>query len=163
MDCTRSLLPFPSLEFLRDLWIAKILFVEVKQVQMQAVFHLALAQIVQVRLPVPVVRQIFRYMPRQKNMPCVATIQHPLGDVDPSSSNVCFVVHIGDSVNRTAVNSHPHLDVRMVLQNFANLQRASRRLFRAVKEKSAIPSPVDTRLSLSLASAERKHSVLRTI
>src|SRR4029453_5263505 len=96
MDCTRSLLPSSSLELLRDLWIAEVLFVKVKQVQAQAVLHLALAQIVQVRLPGGVVRQIFRYMPGQKNMPCIATIQHPLGDVDPSSSKVCLVVHIGD-------------------------------------------------------------------
>src|SRR4029450_686743 len=68
-------------------------------------------------------------------MPCIATIQDPLGNVDPSSSKVCLVVHIGDSVNRTAVNSHPQLDLRMILQSPANLQRASGRLFRAVKEK----------------------------
>jgi hypothetical protein len=47
---------FSSLELLRDLWIAEILFVEVKKMQVQAMFHLALAQIVQVRLPVAVVR-----------------------------------------------------------------------------------------------------------
>jgi hypothetical protein len=51
-------------------------------VQAQAVLHLALAQIVQVRLPVAVIGQIFRYMPRQKNMPGIAAIQHPLRDVD---------------------------------------------------------------------------------
>ena len=47
---------FSSLELLRDLRIAEILFVEVKQMQAQTVLHLALAQIVQVRLPVAVVR-----------------------------------------------------------------------------------------------------------
>ena len=43
-------------ELLRDLRIAEILFVEVKQMQAQPMLHLALAQIVQVRLPVAIVR-----------------------------------------------------------------------------------------------------------
>src|SRR4030095_9535905 len=98
MDCTRSLLPFSSLEFLRDLWIAEVILVKIKQMQTQAVLHLALAQIVQVRLPVAILGQIFRYMRGQKNMPGIATIQHPLGNVDPRSCKVRFVVHIGDSV-----------------------------------------------------------------
>src|SRR4029453_983638 len=63
------------LDLLRDLWIAEVLFVKIKQVQAQAVLHLALAQIVQVRLPVPVMGQIFRQMPGQKNMPGIATFE----------------------------------------------------------------------------------------
>ena len=46
--------PFPSPEFPGDLRIAETILVEVKQVQAQPVLHLALAQIVQVRLPVPI-------------------------------------------------------------------------------------------------------------
>ncbi len=68
-------------------------------------------------------------------MPCVAAIQHPLGDVDPSSSKVCLVVHIGDSVDGATVNSHPHLDLRMLLQSPANLKSTSHRFFRAMEEK----------------------------
>jgi hypothetical protein len=50
----RCLLPSSPLELLRDLWIAKIVFVEVKEVQAQPMLHFALAQIVQVWLPMPV-------------------------------------------------------------------------------------------------------------
>ena len=46
------------------MWIAEIVFVEINQVQPQPVLHLTLAEIVQVRLPVPVLGQILRYMPR---------------------------------------------------------------------------------------------------
>src|SRR5437588_7145290 len=64
------LLPsFPSPEFLRNLWIAEMIFVEVEEVQAQAVLYFTLAQIVQVRLPVPVLSQVVGHMPRQKNMP----------------------------------------------------------------------------------------------
>src|SRR4030095_5657060 len=78
----RLLQSVSTLEVPRDLGIAEIFFVEVKQAQAQAVLHLTLAQIVQVRLPVPVLGQIFRQMPGQKNMPGIATPQHPLGDID---------------------------------------------------------------------------------
>jgi hypothetical protein len=84
---------------------------------------------------VAVLGQIFRYMRGQKDMPSIATIQHPLGDVDPSSSKVCLVVDIGYAVNRAAVNPHPQLNMRMISQSSVNLERASRRVFRAAKEK----------------------------
>ena len=74
---------FPSWrELFRNLWIAETIFVEIKQVQAQSMLYLALAQIVQLRLPVPIIGQIFRHMPGQKNMPAIAAIQHPLGHID---------------------------------------------------------------------------------
>ena len=63
MDRGRLLPSFPWLKFLRDLWIAEVVFIKVKQVQAQAVFHFTLAQVMQVRLPVPVLGQILGYMP----------------------------------------------------------------------------------------------------
>ena len=38
------------------MWVAEIVFVEINQVQPQPVLHLTLAEIVQIRLPVPVFR-----------------------------------------------------------------------------------------------------------
>ncbi len=52
----------PSPELLGDLWVAKVIFAQVEQVQAQPVLHLTLTQIVQVRLPVPVLGQIFGYV-----------------------------------------------------------------------------------------------------
>ena len=43
MNHGRFVLPFSSLEFLRDLWIAETIFVDTKEVQPQSVLHLALA------------------------------------------------------------------------------------------------------------------------
>jgi hypothetical protein len=49
------LLPSSSApEFLRDLWITEILLAEIEKVQAQPVLHLALAQVVQARLPVAI-------------------------------------------------------------------------------------------------------------
>jgi hypothetical protein len=58
--------------------------------QAQSVLHFALAQIVQVRLPVPVLGQGRPPRAGQKNMPGVAAIQHPLRDIDSRSRYVCF-------------------------------------------------------------------------
>ena len=81
---TGRLLPSSSsLEFVRKMWIAEIVFAEIKQVQPQPVLNLTLAEIAQVRLPVPVLNQIFRYMPGQKNMPGIAAIHDALRHVDP--------------------------------------------------------------------------------
>ena len=62
MNRGRLLPSFPSPEFLRNLWIAEIVFVEINNVQPQTVLHLTLAQSVQVRLPVAVLGQIFGYV-----------------------------------------------------------------------------------------------------
>ena len=131
--------PSSSPEFLRDLWIAETIFVEAKQVQVQPVLHFTLTQIVQARLPVSILGQIFRHVCGQKNMPCIATIQHPLRDIDSRSCKVRFVVNIGDPIDRAAVNSHPHLNMRMPLQRSANLESTSHRFFRTVEEKERHP------------------------
>src|SRR6266536_862213 len=126
---------FPLLDLRRDLWVAKIIFVDIKKVQAQAVLHLTLAQIMQVRLPVPVLEQIFGYMRGQKNMPGIAALQHALGNIYSRSGKVRFVVHIAHSIDWAIVNSHPHLNMRMILQGPAYLQSASHRFFGATKEK----------------------------
>ncbi len=121
------------------MWVAEIVFVEINQVQPQPVLHLILAEIVQVRLPLPVLGQIFRYMARQKNMPGIAAIHDALCHVDPRSRDVRLVINIGDLIHWAAVHSHPQLDMRMLLQRFADLERTSHRLFRTVEEKERHP------------------------
>ena len=51
-------------------------------------FYLAIAHVVQVRLPMTVLGKIFRDPFREKNMPGVAAIHHALGHVDSSSGNI---------------------------------------------------------------------------
>jgi len=122
-------------------------------VQAQSMLYLALAQILQVRLPVPVLGQILRHVPGQKNMPDIAAIQHPLRDIYSRSCKVCFVVHIGNSVDWATVNSHPHLNTRMILQGPANLESTSHRFLRAMEEKER--HPVSRRHSLEFAACFR--------
>src|SRR5439155_21968954 len=150
----RRLLPsFSSLEFLRNLWIAQIVFVEINNVQAQPVLHFPLAQVVQVRLPVPILGQILRHMTGQKNMSRIAAIQHPLGDIYSRSCKVRFIVYIGNSVDWATVNSHPHLNTRMILQGSADLERTAYRFFRAAKKKKR--HPVSRRHSIEFAACLR--------
>jgi hypothetical protein len=44
----------------------------------------------------------------------IATIHHPLRDVYPSASDVCPIIDIGNLIDRSAVHSHPYLDMRMI-------------------------------------------------
>ncbi len=111
--------------------------------------HLTFAQIVQVRLPVPILGQILRHMPRQKNMPGIAAIQHPLRDIDSRSCKVRLVVHIGDPIDWATVNSHPHLNTRMILQGPADLERTSHRFFRTAEKKER--HPISSRYSIEFA------------
>ncbi|PYJ93281.1 MAG: hypothetical protein DME54_05855 [Verrucomicrobia bacterium] len=66
----------------------EIVLVEINQVHPQPVLHPTLAKIVQIRLPVPVLGQIFRYMPGQKNMPGIAAIHDALRHVDSSAGHI---------------------------------------------------------------------------
>jgi hypothetical protein len=95
--------------------IAEAILIKVKQVQAQPVLHLALPQVVQVRLPVAILGQIFGDVLRQKNMPRIAAIHHALRHIDSRSGDVGFLVNIDDSVDRPAVNSHPQPDARTIL------------------------------------------------
>src|SRR5438105_15838806 len=78
-------------------------------------------------------------MAGRKNMPGIAAIHDALCHVDPPSRDVRLVVNIGDLIHWAAVHSHPQLDMRMLLQCSADLERTSHRLFRTVEEKERHP------------------------
>jgi hypothetical protein len=65
----------------------------------------------------------------------ITTIQYPLRYVHPRSGDTCFVVNILHSINWATVNSHPHLNVRMLMQGSANLESTSHRFLGTAKEK----------------------------
>src|SRR5438132_9650423 len=71
----------------------------------------------------------------------MASIQHTLRDIESFPCYIGFVVKIGDSVDWAAVNSHPQLDTRVILQSSADLECAAYRFFRALKKKERHPVP----------------------
>ena len=58
----------------------------------------------------------------------ISAIEHALSDVNACPGNIDAVVHVRDLVDGTAVNSHPHLNFRLVLERFHNFQRTTHRL-----------------------------------
>ena len=125
--------------------------------QAQPVLDFAFTEIMQARLPIPVLAQVLRHVRRQKNMPGIAAIHHALRNIDSRTGYVRFLINISDSVDRTAVNSHPQADVWMILQCSANLERTPGRLFRTVKknERHPIAGRHSDELAACFRSAER--------
>src|SRR5262245_25965337 len=90
----------------------------------------------------------------QENVSGITAIKHSLRDVDSRSYKVRFVVNIGNAIDWTAVNPHPHLNVRMILQGSADLQSASYRFLGAVEKKQG--HPVSHRHPVKLAACFRQ-------
>ena len=107
--------------------------------QAQSMLDLAFAEIVQARLPMPVLAEVLGNMRGEKNMPGIAAIHHSLRHVDSGTGYIHFLINIRDSVDRAAVNSHPQLDTRMILQRSADLERTPGRFFRTVEENERHP------------------------
>jgi hypothetical protein len=74
------------------------------------VLDFAFAKILQVRPPLAVLLEVLGYTFGKKDVPGIATIHYPLGDVDSAAGQVGPVVNIGDFVYWAAVNPHPQTE-----------------------------------------------------
>ena len=140
----------PLSETSRRRRVAEFLGVEIEHVKADAMLHFALAQIVQTRLPLAILLEVLRNPSRKEDVTGITAIHHPLRHVDPGAGDVGPPTHVGHFAHRAAMNSHSHRDLRMLLQRFGNLERATRRFLGAVAKDSAIPSPVGSLTSCSL-------------
>ena len=95
-------------------------------------FHFVFAELGEVGTPLWILFEIVRHVFGEQNMSGIAAIHHPLGDVNSSAGNVRLLIEIGDLVNRSAVNAHPHFQFRMTLERFADFQSAENRRLGAV-------------------------------
>jgi len=84
-------------------------------------------KVVQIRFPFVILPEIIGYSPRKKNVSGVAAIHHPLRHVNAYSSNVTLIIYIGDLIHGAAVNPHPQLQLWVLTQLAANLQRTTDR------------------------------------
>src|SRR5215469_11857236 len=96
-------------------------------------------------------------------MPVVSAIHDPLRKVDPSSGDVCRIVYVANLVDRSAMNAHSQLQLRILFQLLADLDRTPHGGFRTVKKTSAMPSPTGSWISFPASLALRTCSVPRTI
>src|SRR5256886_17192202 len=82
-------------------------------------------KVVQIRFPFVILPEIIGYSPRKKNGSGVPAIHHPLRHVNAYSSNVTLIIYIGDLIHRAAVDPHSQVQLWMLTQPAANLQRTT--------------------------------------
>src|SRR5205823_2335722 len=85
--------------------------------------------------------EVVRYMFGEENVSGIATIHHPLRDVDSSAGNIRLLIEIGDLVDRPAVNAHPHFQFRMTPERLTDFQSAENRRLGAVAKNQGATVP----------------------
>src|SRR4029079_11267795 len=100
----------------------------------KSMFHLTFAQVVQVRSPMSVVCQVVSHVVGQKNVTGVTAIHYSLGDVNSRACDVDTLVHVGDPVDRPAMDSHSDMDLRKNFERICDFERASNRFLGTPKE-----------------------------
>jgi hypothetical protein len=101
-------------EFFRQFWIAQFSTVEIDHIDALAVFNRAVAQVMQLRLPLPVVLQIVGDMSRKKNVSRISAVHHPLCDVNSSTCDIYSIINVSNLVYWSTVNTHPQFQRRVV-------------------------------------------------
>ncbi len=95
-------------------------------------FDRALTELLQTGRPLPILREIVRHALRKKDVTRIAAIHHPLRQVNACPGDIAAPVHIGHFAHRAAMNPHPHLNLRVLLERFPDLERALRRFLRTI-------------------------------
>jgi hypothetical protein len=76
-----------------------------KKTQGHAMFYLALAEVMQLCRPRPILREILRHSLGEQNVSLFAAIHHALCHVDPSAGNVRATTHVGNFTHRSAITA----------------------------------------------------------
>ena len=82
--------------------------------------YFAVAERMQVCLPLPGMFEIFGSVLREKNVSGVTAIHYSLRDVDPGTCDVPAFVYVQDIADRSAVHAHAHSQLRILLETTAN-------------------------------------------
>ena len=92
-------------------------------------FHFDFADLVQIRLPSAVLRQIFGGAFGKQDVTGIAQIHHALGDIDAGACHIGTIVDVGYATNRPGVNAHAQSQSRMRFQSVGYLHGALQRRF----------------------------------
>ena len=109
-----SCLPPRRLPF-RHCGISELFGVEIYGNYFYTVFHFAFAEIMQERLPVWVLLEIFGDVFRKQDVSGIAAIHHPLRDVHSGAGNIRPLIHVDHPADRPAVNAHAQPQFRVLL------------------------------------------------
>src|SRR5438093_4927424 len=73
--------------------------------------------------------QILRHVLGNEDVAGITTIHHPLRDVDSSSRNIGTTTYVYHAANRSAMDPHAQLQLRVFTRGIANFQRTLHRGF----------------------------------
>jgi hypothetical protein len=96
--------------------------------------HHTFAQIVQIRLPLPGLGEIFRHAFGKKNVPGIGAIHDSLSQINSGARDVRSLINISYLTDGTTMNAHTKLDARMIFQGLADLERTLDRSLGAIEE-----------------------------
>src|SRR5438132_1711143 len=80
------------------------------------------AELVQMRAPLLVGREIVGHTFGKQNVTGVSAFHYSPRGVDSRTGDICALIHIEHFIDRAAVNSHSKLDGRMVFQSATYFQ-----------------------------------------
>ncbi len=133
-------LPGPSAgKLCRHRRVPKIIAKEIGDRELDSVLHLALPQRMQVGRPLPVFGEILRHPLGKEDVARIATVHHPLRQIDPRPRDVGPLVQIGHFAYRAAVNPHSHPNLGALLESARHFQGALRRFFRIIAKDQRHP------------------------
>ena len=87
-------------------------------------FHFTFTKVMEARLPPTILLQIFRCAAGEKDVTGISAIHHALRHINSSAGHIRAVIHIADRIDRSAMHTHPQLNLRVSLQCLANFKRA---------------------------------------
>ena len=83
--------------------------------------------------------QVFGHVFRHQDVTGIATIHHPLRDVDSGARYVGATTHVNHTTDWPAMNSYPQFQFRVFACSAADLQRTFHRRFRSIVENQRHP------------------------
>jgi hypothetical protein len=85
------------------------------------------------------VAQIFRDPLGQQNVSIISAIHHPLRKVNPSAGDIRCIIYVANFVDRPTVDAHSQLQLRVVFQLLADLDRTPHGRFWTIKKNERHP------------------------
>ena len=82
---------------------------------MRTVFYLGVTKVMQMPLPVAELFQVFRYVLGEQDVTGIATIHHPLGNVNSGAGNVGPTAYIHHAADRATMHTHAQFEFGMFL------------------------------------------------
>src|SRR5204863_5772883 len=91
----------------------------------------------------------------KEDVACVTAIHYPLRNINSCSCNICSTIYVPNFVDRSAVNPHSKLQMRILLQALTNLDCASHRRLGTVEkhQRHSVPSGESDQIIDPLRSA----------